>query len=262
LLNFGVVIAGMVMLWLLSIAIHDVSFIDAVWGVGFVAIALVSWTVADGDPTRQALLVAITAAWGLRLGGYLFWRWRRTGPDPRYVAMQRRAAEPVHWFTVRKVFLLQGALMWVVSLPVQLGQWYRHPAGWTVTAVIGVAVCAVGLFFESVADWQLVRFKAQPANAGVVLDRGLWRYTRHPNYFGDCCMWWGLFLIAVCNPVTAVGVIGPLAMTFLLLKWSGVTVLERRLHRHRPGYADYVQRTSAFIPLPPKRLPKRAPVAR
>ena len=250
--TLAVTLGCMVALWALSIRRGDPSFIDAWWPLGFVVVAWISLLMSHGDPLRQALLVGITTLWGLRLSGYLFWRWRRNGPDPRYASMLRHASGNPHLFTLRNVFLLQGALLWIVSLPLQLGQWYPNPPGLLAPGMVGVVLCVVGGAFEIIGDAQLVRFKAQPANAGRVMDQGLWRYTRHPNYFGDALLWWGLTLIAVVNPVTAIAMISPCVMTFLLARWSGVGPLERRLTRHKPDYAHYMARTSGFIPRPPR----------
>ena len=251
-LNLAVTMACMVGLWLVSVRLGDPSFVDAWWPMGFAVVAWVSFVVADGDPVRQGWLVGLTTVWALRLGGYLFWRWRRNGPDKRYVNMIRHAPGNPHAFTLRNVFLLQGALLWVVSLPLQLGQWYADPRGLLPLGFVGVVLCVAGIAFESIGDAQLTRFKADPANAGRVMDRGLWRYTRHPNYFGDACTWWGLLLVSVANPVTALAVVSPLVMTFLLARWSGVGPVERRLKRHKPDYAEYSGRTSCFVPLPPR----------
>ena len=244
----------MVVLWLVSVRRGDPSFIDAWWPVGFVVVAWESRLVGNGDPTRGALLVGITTVWGLRLGGYLFWRWRKQGPDKRYVSMLRHAPGNPHLFTLQRVFLLQGALLWVVSLPLQLGQRYVVPHGLRPLGVAGFTLCIIGFVFETVGDAQLTGFKAREENVGQVMDRGLWRYTRHPNYFGDACVWWGLFLIAVVNPATVLAVVGPCTMTFLLARWSGVGPLERGLQRRKPAYADYMARTSGFVPMPPRRV--------
>lgn len=251
-LTAAVVLAYMLGLWLLSIPKGDPSFVDAGWGYGFVVAALTAWIVSDGDgdPTRRTLLLTVTAAWGLRLGTYLLWRWRRHGPDARYRAMLRAAGGNPHVFTLTKVFLLQGVLMWIVSLPLQTGM--TADGGSAVTMAIGVLVSATGLAFETIGDAQLVAFKADPANAGRVLDSGLWRYTRHPNYFGDALVWWGLYLTAVGDLPSALAIVGPIVMTVLLLRYSGVPLLERGLVRRRPGYEDYIARTSAFVPRPPR----------
>jgi len=215
----------------------------------------VTYVSAGGDDTRRAWLAGLTTLWGVRLGGYLLWRWRRNGPDRRYVNMMRHAPGNVHVFTLKKVFLLQGVLLWVVSLPLQLGERYPTPHGLTALGVLGVIVVGIGIACESLGDLQLTRFKADPANEGRVMDRGLWRYTRHPNYFGEFCVWWGFFLIAL-----AAGgwwsAVSPLLMSVLLLKVSGVTLLEKDIEARRPDYREYVRRTNAFFPGTPRRAPR------
>lgn len=251
--NFALIMGCMIVLWLISIAIKDVSFIDSFWAIGFVVIAGATFLLADGATQRKALILAVTAVWGLRLGGYLYWRWRKEGPDKRYVALLGKAPGSPHIHSLKNVFLIQGVLLWIVSLPVQLGQIPAEPEAVGLLGWAGLALAALGFFFESVGDWQMAAFKGDPANAGKVMDRGLWRYTRHPNYFGDACVWWGLFLIAAETGVGAISAIGPAVLTWLLVKWSGAALLERRLKRSRPGYDDYIARTSGFIPMPPKK---------
>jgi len=241
----------MVVTWAVSVVVRNASIVDIVWGFGFVVVAwAVRWRV-DGNDARQWLLVAMTTIWGLRLASYLWWRNHGKGEDFRYRAMRKRRGDRFWLISLVTVFAVQGLLMWVVSLPVQLGQVARTP-GLGVVAIIGLAVWAIGLFFEAVGDWQLARFKANAANAGAVMDRGLWRYTRHPNYFGDACVWWGIGLVAAESGVGTWGLIGSLLMTVLVRRVSGVTLLEKSLVKRRPGYADYVRRTSAFVPRPPR----------
>jgi len=191
--------------------------------------------------------------WGLRLGGYLFWRNHGKGEDFRYRAMRKHWGPRFPIISLVTVFGLQGVLMWIVSLPVQLGQTRERP-DLGVLAFIGIAVWIVGLFFEVVGDAQLARFKADPGNAGVVMDRGLWRYTRHPNYFGDACVWWGIALVATETTIGAWGLVGAAVMTILLRRVSGVTLLEKSLVKRRAGYVEYVARTSPFVPRPPKPI--------
>jgi len=248
----GAVTAVMLVTWVVSVAVRDASIVDPVWGAGFVVVAWAVLLGVDGDEARQWLLVAMTTVWGLRLAGYLAWRKRGHGEDFRYQAMRARIGARFWWVSLFTVFVLQGALMWVVSLPVQLGQVPDDP-GLGVLAGIGIAVWALGLGFEVVGDAQLARFKADPANAGTVMDRGLWRYTRHPNYFGDACVWWGIALVAAESGLGAIGLVGAVVMTVLLRRVSGVTLLERSLTERRAGYADYVARTSPFVPRPPRR---------
>lgn len=242
----------MLTMWLVSVKLHDASIVDIVWGFGFVVVAWVSRLVADGNVKRQNLLVVCTTLWGLRLAGYLYWRNHGKGEDFRYRAMRKKFGNRFPVVSLYSVFGLQGVLMFVVSLPLQLGQMPSRKLG--ALAFVGVAFWLVGLVFESVGDWQLARFKADPASAGQVMDRGLWAWTRHPNYFGDCCVWIGLTLIAVdAGGVAWAGIVGGVAMAILLVRVSGVPMLEKTIGRRRPGYAEYVARTSSFIPRPPKR---------
>lgn len=252
--NFAIVMAAMLAFWLISIPLKDVSFVDSCWAAGLALMAVSSFMLGGGAEPRKLLIVSLAVVWGLRLAGYLFWRWRRDGPDKRYVAMIAKAKGNPHLMTLTHVFLLQGVLLWVVSLPVQLGQVSPEPAALGPLAWIGAASAVVGILFESIGDFQLARFKANPANHGKVMDRGLWRYTRHPNYFGDLCVWWGLWLIAAETKPGLYAIVGPAVLTWLLIQFSGAALLERRLKRSKPEYEDYIRRTSAFIPLPPKRV--------
>jgi steroid 5-alpha reductase family enzyme len=251
--NFVILMACMFVLWLISIPLKDVSFVDSFWAAGFVIVAANTYVMTGGATQRRQALLLITTVWGVRLATYLFLRWRREGPDGRYVALLKKAAGSVHVQSLTRVFLLQGPMLWIVSLPVQLGQVAAEPAGLGPLGWAGLALAVIGIFFETVGDHQMAAFKADPANQGKVMDRGLWRYTRHPNYFGDSCVWWGLFLIAAETPQGVWSVFGPLLLTWTLVKWSGAALLERRLRRSRPGYEEYLQRTSSFIPWPPRR---------
>jgi steroid 5-alpha reductase family enzyme len=246
------VAAVMLITWLLSLPLRNASIVDITWGLGFVVVAWVVRMQGDTNTTRQWLLVAMVTIWGLRLGGHLFLRNHGQPEDYRYRAMRKRFGDRFPIISLVTVFLLQGVLMWVVSLPVQLGQVSDTPdVG--VIAAIGVVVWMVGLFFETVGDFQLSRFKRDPSNEGKVLDTGLWRYTRHPNYFGDCCAWWGIAIVAAESATGAWGIIGAVVMTVLLLRVSGVALLEKSLSKRKPDYQAYVDRTSAFVPMPPKR---------
>lgn len=246
------IVVLMLVTWVVSVVMHNASIVDIVWGFGFVVVAwVVRWRV-DGLPERQWLLVAMTTVWGLRLAGYLLWRNHGHGEDYRYRAMRKKYGARFPLVSLGTVFAFQGLMMWVVSLPVQLGQADATP-DLGIIAWVGVAVWAVGLAFEVIGDAQLARFKADPANAGIVMDRGLWRYTRHPNYFGDACVWWGIALVAAETGSGAWGIIGAVVMTVLLRRVSGVTLLEKSLVKRRAGYTEYVQRTSPFVPRPPRR---------
>jgi steroid 5-alpha reductase family enzyme len=253
--NGVALVALFLVAWGISIRIQKVSFVDTLWALGMVAMALSTSFQANGDPVRMALLTGLCTIWGLRLGSHLIGRFLREGEDPRYQKMFANAQSSNGWsfarFSLQTVFALQLPLLFVVCLPVQLGQIDAAPAvgaiGWA-----GAALAAFGIAFETIGDAQLKAFRADPASAGQVMDRGLWRYTRHPNYFGDACAWWGMGLIAAETATGLWALIGPLLLTWLLTKLSGVPMLEKRLTKHRPGYADYVKRTSGFIPWPPK----------
>ena len=243
--------ALMIAVWLLSLMLRDASIVDIVWGLGFAIVAVLG-TFLGADTPRARLIGALTVIWGVRLATHLFRRNVGKGEDYRYRAMRRRWGERFPVVSLVTVFLLQGLLMWIVSLPVQAAQTATTPSDLTVVDAIGAALWLVGFAFESIGDEQLRRFKADPANEGTVMDRGLWHYTRHPNYFGDATLWWGLGIIAISTGAWW-ALIGPLVMTVLLLRVSGVPLLERRMARTRPGYEDYVRKTSSFVPLPPKR---------
>ncbi|MCU1365442.1 MAG: hypothetical protein JWN39_1081 [Ilumatobacteraceae bacterium] len=245
--------ALMIVTWVISLVLKNASIVDIVWGLGFV---LVAWTVRlstdQGDSKRQWLLVAMTTIWGLRLAVHLFVRNHGAGEDYRYRAMRKHYGPRFGLISLGTVFALQGALMFVVSLPVQLGQADPTPRI-GVIAIVGVVLWLIGMFFETVGDLQLTAFKRDPANKGKVMNIGLWRYTRHPNYFGDACVWWGIGLVAAETGAGAWGLIGSALMTFLLRRVSGVTLLEKSLVKRREGYAEYVATTSPFVPRPPKR---------
>ncbi len=244
LLNAVVIVAAAFGLWTLAKRSGDPSFIDFCWGLGFVVIAWISFGLANDHTARGLLITLLTSAWGLRLGIYLLRRWRTQGPDPRYENMRTKM--------LTHVFLLQAGVMLIVSLPVQLGQAYASYAGSVAVHSVGVALIALGLVFEWTGDLQLSRFKADPSNKGHVMDRGLWRFTRHPNYFGDFCVWWGLYLLSTSAPITYVAIVGPLLMSTMLMRVSGVGPLEKQMHATKPKYKDYVAKTSAFFPRPPK----------
>jgi steroid 5-alpha reductase family enzyme len=247
-----VIVALMVGTWLVSLAIKNASIVDIVWGLGFVAVAWAVRLTEDGVVARQNLLVAMVSLWGLRLGGYLFWRNHGKGEDYRYRAMRKHWGARFPIVSLLTVFTLQGTLMWTVSLGVQLAQGSDSP-GLGVLAVLGVLLWLVGVFFETVGDAQLARFKKDPANAGQVMNRGLWRFTRHPNYFGDACVWWGIALVAAETGPGRWGLLGAAVMNVLLVRVSGVALLEKSLSKRKPGYEEYVRRTSSFFPLPPKK---------
>ncbi|MEE1819902.1 DUF1295 domain-containing protein [Streptomyces sp. SP18ES09] len=227
--------------------------VDIAWGAAFAAVAVVCWFLSDGygDTTRRTVVALATFVWGLRLAFHIARRGRGHGEDPRYARMLDRARGSRRLYALRTVYLLQGALVWLVSLPVQVASLVPEPLG--AAAYAGIALWAAGVTFEATGDYQLARFKADPANKGRIMDRGLWSWTRHPNYFGDFLVWWGLYLLACASWQTAaLTVVSPLVMSGLLIFGSGKRLLENHMSQ-RPGYADYRARTSGFFPLPPRR---------
>ena len=241
--------------WLFSVRLRDASIADIAWGPGF---ALLAWfyrvSGAPSDP-RATVLAWLVTAWAVRLAVHILAR--HDGEDPRYRSMRAAQGPAFWWRSLFTVFWLQAALQWFVALPLLAAARPGAPAAVTATDAAGALAFAIGFGFEAIADRQLTRFKADPANRGRVLDTGLWRYSRHPNYFGDALLWWGLFLIAAAAPGAWMTVLSPAVMTVLLLRVSGVALLERGLRKSKPGYASYIDRTSAFVPWLPR--PARRP---
>jgi steroid 5-alpha reductase family enzyme len=244
------VMGGMTALWLVSLPLRNASIIDVAWGPAFLLQAVVYALVTDGSPARSTLVLALVGAWALRLALHIGSRNAGKGEDFRYAAWRREAGGSWWWQSFLKVFALQGALSLVIGLPL-LAAMSGGPETLTWLDGAGAAVWTIGFAFEAVGDWQLRAWLRDPANRGRTLRTGLWRYTRHPNYFGDATQWWGLWLIAV-----AAGgwwtVFAPALMTFLLVRVSGVGLLEQTIPDRRPDYADYLRTTSAFIPWFPK----------
>ncbi|MFH1103915.1 MAG: DUF1295 domain-containing protein [Actinomycetota bacterium] len=238
------------LLWLVSLGVRDASIVDPFWGPSFAIVSWVAYLRADHPGSRGLSLAVLVSVWAIRLGAHLATRNLGHGEDRRYQAMRRRWGRRFGIVSLGTVFLAQAGLMWVVSLPVQMGM--VDGGRPRVLAWAGVAVWGLGLFFEATGDLQLRRFTADPANAGRVMDRGLWRYTRHPNYLGDFTVWWGLFLVSVAHPRSLWTAVGPAVMSILLLRVSGVTLLERDMAARRPAYAEYAARTSAFFPRAPR----------
>ncbi|MFE3656733.1 DUF1295 domain-containing protein [Streptomyces sp. NPDC059165] len=226
--------------------------VDVAWGVAFTAVAATTWVLSAGygDGGRRLLVAVATAVWGSRLAVHIARRGHGRGEDPRYTSLLDKARGSRTLYALRTVYLLQAALVWLVSLPVQVASYAREPVG--LLAVIGVLCWAAGVTFEAVGDHQLARFTADPANRGHIMDRGLWAWTRHPNYFGDCLVWWGLYLMACTSwPTALLSLVSPVVMTLLLTVGSGKRLLEKHM-ADRPGYAAYAARTSGFLPRPPR----------
>jgi steroid 5-alpha reductase family enzyme len=227
------------------------NVVDVVWGLGFAAVALVAALVGDGSLARRILLLVLVTAWGLRLSVYIGRRTAGHGEDPRYTdLLDRRGRTP--GAVITRIFLTQGVSQWIISMPIQISAVagpVRSPA-WVVV-VAGALVWAVGLLFEAVGDRQLARFKADPGNRGQIMDCGLWAWTRHPNYFGDFCVWWGIWLIAASSWPGILTVFAPLIMSYLLIRGTGAVLLEKTM-QDRPGYREYQRRTASFFPRPPR----------
>lgn len=243
------VLAALTLLWLVSLRLRDSSIVDPFWGPGFALVTLTYYLVDGARSARGTLVLLLVTLWALRLAVHLLRRNRRDGEDPRYRAMRERHGERWGRVSLFRVFWLQGVILWIVSAPLFAAVRGTGPIG--PIDVLGAIVFLSGLAIESLADLQLTRFRADPSSRGRVLDTGLWRYSRHPNYFGDAVVWWGLWLVAVGAGAWWT-VFSPAAMTFLLLRVSGVPLLEKGLVTSRPGYAEYVRRTSGFVPWPPK----------
>ncbi len=245
----------MVVLWLISLFVRDASIVDSFWGTGFAIANVFYFTqTPDGAGPRKWLGLALVTIWGLRLSVYIFRRNWGKGEDPRYAKWRAEAGEAWWWRSLFKVFLLQGILLWLISVPLLAAQAGASPTHLTALDGLASLLWAIGFFFEAVGDGQLARFRADPANRGKVFSGGVWRYSRHPNYFGEAAMWWGYYLLAA-----AAGgwwtIFSPILMTFLLLRVSGVALLERGLKEAKPQYREYVESTSAFVPWFPRRRP-------
>lgn len=229
------------------------NVVDVAWGLGFIAIALVAAIVGGGDASRRWLLLALVTIWGLRLSWYIYRRSAGQGEDRRYADLLRGATLGQ---VVRKVFLMQGLATWFVALPLQFSAVIGPtPRRLLPVTVAGVLVWAVGVSFEAVSDRQLRAFKSDPAHRGVVMDRGLWGWTRHPNYFGDACVWWGLWLVTITGWWSLATVGSPLLMTYFLVFVTGARLTEKYM-KGRPGFDEYRSRTSFFVPRPPRSAQK------
>lgn len=228
---------------------NDVA--DVAWGLGFVLMVWVSFVLSDDSGIRGLVAGTLVSIWGLRLAWHIHGRNKGKAEDYRYLAWRKEWGT---WFYIRsyfQVYLLQGAFLFLIVLPVLLINKNRGGDLGLLDA-LGVLVWLVGFFFETVGDAQLARFIKNPANKGKLMQDGLWRYTRHPNYFGEVTQWWGLWLIALAVPYGALGIIGPITITFLILKVSGIPMLEKKM-KENPEFAEYKRRVSVFLPLLPKK---------
>lgn len=242
----------MTLLWLTSIAIKNVSIVDLFWGFGFVVAAVVYFIETDGFEARKILLLIMVAIWGIRLSIYLAWRNLGKGEDFRYQKFRKDYGEHRYWWiSFFQTFLLQGMLMWLISAPLLGGQFYPdNRLG--IFDFIGVLFWIIGITFEAGGDFQLASFKANPLNKGKVLNTGFWHYTRHPNYFGDAAVWFGYGFICL-SAGSYFPILGSFLMTALIIKVSGVALLEKTLKETKPEYKEYIEKTSAFIPWIPRK---------
>jgi steroid 5-alpha reductase family enzyme len=253
-IGLAAVLALFTGLWLVSLLVKNSSIVDMWWGPGILLIGATYKFTSTGAHNRSTLVLALLAIWAVRLAWHIGARNIGHGEDFRYAKWRRERGASWWWFSYFKVFVLQAVIAWIVAMPLFYAMTSPEPVPFTIWDFAGAIVFAIGFVFEAIGDEQLRRFKKDPASKGRVLDTGLWRYTRHPNYFGEAVMWWGFGLFSVAAGGYA-GVIGPAIMTFLLIRVSGVALLEKTLVDAKPGYRDYVRSTSAFLPRPPRRLP-------
>ncbi len=248
-----VILVLMALMWVISLALKNSSIVDIFWGMGFV---IVTWLALlmdyAGAAPRKLLLALLVTVWGLRLSLHILARNWGKPEDFRYQAWRRAAGGSWWWRSFFKVFLLQGIILWIVAAPLIAVQTGAGPRQLIWVDCLAVLVWLKGFFFEAVGDWQLARFKADPANKAKVLQSGVWRYTRHPNYFGDATQWWGFYLVALAAGFWWT-IFSPVLMTLLLLRVSGVTMMEKSLAQAKPGYKEYIESTNEFIPWLPKK---------
>lgn len=250
--GFLIIMILMTTLWVVSVIVKNVSIVDLFWGFGFVLTAGFYFLKSEGYESRKMILMLLTSIWGLRLSVYLAWRNIGKGEDFRYREFRKKYGETRYWWiSFSQTFLLQGVLMWLISLPLLGAQYYGQDRPLGILDLAGIMFWLVGFIFEAGGDSQLARFKADPSNKGKLLDKGFWRYTRHPNYFGDASVWWGYGLICLSS-ASYFPVIGSVLMTALIIKVSGVALLEKSLKEQKPQYKEYIEKTSSFIPWFPK----------
>jgi len=243
----------MSVLWVISIILKNVSIVDLFWGIGFIVEGSIYYLKTDGLEIRKLILISLVAVWGFRLSIYLAWRNIGKGEDYRYQNFRKEYGEHRYWWiSFFQTFLLQGILMWLISAPLLGAQYYKSGDSLTLADYFAILVWLIGIIFESGGDIQLARFKSDPSNKGKVLNKGFWHYTRHPNYFGDATVWcaYALFCISAGSYLP---VLGSVLMVALIIKVSGVALLEKNLKITKPEYKDYVEKTSAFIPWFPKK---------
>jgi steroid 5-alpha reductase family enzyme len=248
-----VIIAFMSLLWIISVILKNASIVDLFWGFGFVLSSGYYFMSTEGFSPRKLILMILVFIWGMRLSIYLTWRNYGKGEDFRYREFRKKYGEKRYWWiSFFQVFILQGILMWLISAPLLGAQYYDGGKSLNILDIAGIALWITGFMFEAGGDWQLAVFKANPSNKGKVLDSGFWRYTRHPNYFGDSAIWWGYGLICLAAG-SYLPLLGSVLMTLVIIRVSGVALLEKSLKEQKPEYRAYVEKTSSFIPWFPKK---------
>jgi len=247
-----IIVMAMTLLWLVSVFIKNASIVDPFWGLGFVILGVFYYYNAEGLEIRKLIVLTLLIIWGWRLSIYLGWRNLGKGEDFRYQQFRKDFGEKRYWWiSFFQVFLLQGVLLWLISAPLLSAQFYSGGSDLTYIDYVAIMIWIIGFSFEAGGDYQLARFKSDPKNKGKVLNTGFWKYTRHPNYFGDAAVWWayGLFSVAAESYLP---LLSSLLMTLLIVKVSGVSLLEKTLKNTKPQYKDYVEKTPAFFPWFPK----------
>jgi len=247
------------LLWLLSLRLRDVSIVDIFWGPGVAGVVDIAAWLGHASGPRTAAVLVLVNLWALRLAAYIWTRHSHVqgGEDHRYGAMRTKFGPNWWWISLVQVFLLQAILIWFVPAPLVAAVLFSWKAmGWL--DYCGIAVAALAIVFEAIADLQLASFRADPANKGKVMEHGLWGWSRHPNYFGEAVLWWGFFAIGFAASHMLWLILSPLLITFLLLQVSGISLMEGKINERRPGYADYKRRVSAFVPWPPAKIRRRA----
>lgn len=250
--NFAAVAAFMAAGWVISLIRKNAAIADSLWGLGFVLVAWLTFFQTDGFFWRKVILVLPATVWGMRLFFHITIRNLGKGEDPRYAAWRKQYGERFWLVSFYKVFLAQALFLWVIAIGLQYGQISETPAYLTWLDAAGLLVWLTGFTMETMADYQLKAFLADPANKGRIMDRGLWRYSRHPNYFGESLVWWGIFLIVLSTPMGFLTIVSPLVITYTLLRLTGVTLMEQTEFSDHPEYQSYIRRTSAFVPWFPK----------
>ena len=253
-LTAATALALVLLLWLISMPLRDISIIDMAFSTLIAILLLIAWYRAGAQGSVPGLILVLVLIWAGRMSIYLIHRNWGHGEDPRYTRLRTwvKPGWPFHWLSLRQVFLLQGAVIWVLTLPQQIAMVTGRAASPGIFAAAGLCLWCLGFYFETVGDLQLSRFKSDPARRGQVLNTGLWRYTRHPNYFGELCQWWGLYIIALEAPWAWLGIIGPLLYSWLVINVTGQRTLDKKLSRDKPGYARYMRTTSGLLPRPPR----------